>query len=89
MNDQPPESVTVPSPDQPQKKKCTPYTVKIVMGKNGAAVTSKDGALNLGIANGTIAVRFHKGETEGYFKVEVDEYGVLEIGDRTTPKEPW
>lgn len=86
----PPSFVAIATPEQPKQKKVTPYVVKITMHRNGAAtVESKDKKFSTVLSNATVAVRFHKGEREGYFKVDLDEHGILEIGDRTTPKDPW
>lgn len=57
----------------------------------GAVIYSQDRSIDMPAALSMAKKRLKPGETFGYFKSELDDDGVLEIGDRVKPdpNPPW
>lgn len=83
-----------PSGKHPLKKVISRPVVKVQLpapdSNNAAIIYSQDGKVQMETAVGMVSKRLHPGERVAYFKSDLDEDGILELGDRVpTPDPAW
>lgn len=93
MNSNGPPSARVTSIDSPppQRKLLSRPTVKVtVKGPGDVEITDEKKTIAMTASTEMVLKRFRPGETTLYFKSELYEDGILEIGDRVpTPVPAW